>query len=605
MKKIALIGNPNVGKSTIFNILTGMHQHTGNWPGKTVSSAKGIFRYKDDLYEIVDLPGTYSLVAHSEEEEVSRDYILSNEYDLVIVVCDSLCLERNLNLVMQIKEVTNNIIVVVNLLDEAKKKNVEINLSLLEEKVDLKVVGCSARSNIGIDELKKCIIDFKYKKKKRNYQAIEKEDFIYDTNNKCKEIVSDVVKYNANKKDKRDKKIDYFLTNKYIAIPIMGILMLLIFWLTIKGANYPSDLLFKMFNNLNNEFLSFLNFINSPKWLSDMLVGGVFKTLGWVVAVMLPPMAIFFPLFTILEDLGILPRVAFNLDKAFQKCRACGKQSLCMMMGFGCNAAGVVGTRIIDSKRERLIAILTNSLIPCNGRFPSIIVILTIFMVGSSSSFLTVFYLMIVILVGVLMTFLISYVLSKTILKGYPSSFTLELPPFRKPLLLKVIVRSIFDKTIHILARSVVVTIPVGIIVWLCANINIGSISILESINNFFDPFGKLIGLDGVILTAFILGFPANEIVLPIILMSYLQLGTLTDYTSILELKNILIDNNWTILTAINMLIMILFHFPCATTCLTIRKETNSNRWMFISMIIPLILGITLCMITAFIYRLN
>ena len=605
MKKIALIGNPNVGKSTIFNILTGMHQHTGNWPGKTVSSAKGIFRYKDDLYEIVDLPGTYSLVAHSEEEEVSRDYILSNEYDLVIVVCDSLCLERNLNLVMQIKEVTNNVIVVVNLLDEAKKKNVEINLSLLEEKVDLKVVGCSARSNIGIDELKKCIIDFKYKKKKRNYQAIEKEDFIYDTNNKCKEIVSDVVKYNANKKDKRDKKIDYFLTNKYTAIPIMGILMLLIFWLTIKGANYPSDLLFKMFNNLNNEFLSFLNFINSPKWLSDMLVGGVFKTLGWVVAVMLPPMAIFFPLFTILEDLGILPRVAFNLDKAFQKCRACGKQSLCMMMGFGCNAAGVVGTRIIDSKRERLIAILTNSLIPCNGRFPSIIVILTIFMVGSSSSFLTVFYLMIVILVGVLMTFLISYILSRTILKGYPSSFTLELPPFRKPLLLKVIVRSIFDKTIHILARSVVVTIPVGIIVWLCANINIGSISILESINNFFDPFGKLIGLDGVILTAFILGFPANEIVLPIILMSYLQLGTLTDYTSILELKNILIDNNWTILTAINMLIMILFHFPCATTCLTIRKETNSNRWMFISMIIPLILGITLCMITAFIYRLN
>lgn len=605
MKKIALIGNPNVGKSTIFNILTGMHQHTGNWPGKTVSSAKGIFRYKDDLYEIVDLPGTYSLVAHSEEEEISRDYILSNEYDLVLVVCDSLCLERNLNLVMQIKEVTNNVIVVVNLLDEAKKKNVEINLSLLEEKVDLKVVGCSARSNIGIDKLKECIINFKYKKKKINYQTIEKEDFIYDTNNKCKEIVSDVVKYNANKKDKRDKKIDYFLTNKYTAIPIMGILMLLIFWLTIKGANYPSDLLFKMFNNLNKEFLSFLNIINSPKWLSDMLVGGVFKTLGWVVAVMLPPMAIFFPLFTILEDLGILPRVAFNLDKAFQKCRACGKQSLCMMMGFGCNAAGVVGTRIIDSKRERLIAILTNSLIPCNGRFPSIIVILTIFMVGSSSSFLTVFYLMIVILVGVLMTFLISYILSRTILKGYPSSFTLELPPFRKPLLLKVIVRSIFDKTIHILARSVVVTIPVGIIVWLCANINIGSISILESINNFFDPFGKLIGLDGVILTAFILGFPANEIVLPIILMSYLQLGTLTDYTSILELKNILIANNWTILTAINMLIMILFHFPCATTCLTIRKETNSNRWMFISMIIPLILGITLCMITAFIYRLN
>ena len=604
MKRIALIGNPNVGKSTIFNILTGMHQHTGNWPGKTVSSAKGIFKYKESLYEIVDLPGTYSLIAHSSEEEVSRDYILSNDYDLVLVVCDSLCLERNLNLVMQIKEVTNNVIVVVNLLDEAKKKNVEINLDLLEEQIDLKVVGTSARSNIGIDKLKESIISFKYKKKKKNYQTIEKEKFIYDTNKKCNEIVSKVVKYKDNKKDKKDERIDYLLTNKYTSFPIMGILILTIFWLTIKGANYPSNFLFKMFNILNNNLYSFLNFINSPKWLSDMLVGGVFKTLGWVISVMLPPMAIFFPLFTILEDLGILPRVAFNLDKGFQKCRACGKQALCMMMGFGCNACGVVGSRIIDSKRERLIAILTNSLIPCNGRFPSIIVIITIFMVGKSNSFLVVLYLILVILLGIFMTFLISYILSKTILKGYSSSFTLELPPFRKPQFLKVIIRSIFDKTIHILARSIIVTIPVGIIVWVFANINIGSVSILESINNFFDPFGKLIGLDGVIITAFILGFPANEIVLPIILMSYLELGTLTDYTSILELKNILIANNWTILTAINMLIMILFHFPCATTCLTIRKETSSNKWMFISMIIPLVLGITLCMITAFIYRL-
>ena len=604
MKRIALIGNPNVGKSTIFNILTGMHQHTGNWPGKTVSSAKGIFKYNGNLYEVIDLPGTYSLVAHSEEEEVSRDFILSDDYDLVLVVCDSLCLERNLNLVMQIKEITNNVIVVVNLLDEARKKNVEINLDLLEEKIGLKVVGTSARNNIGIDLLKMGIIDFEYKKKNKNYQIIEKNNFIYETNKKCSTIVSEVVKHYENKKDIRDKKIDYLLTNKYTAIPIMGILMLLIFWLTIKGANYPSNLLFKMFDSLNKSLYSFLEFINSPKWLNNMLVGGVFKTLGWVISVMLPPMAIFFPLFTILEDLGILPRVAFNLDKGFQKCKACGKQALCMMMGFGCNAAGVVGTRIIDSKRERLIAILTNSLIPCNGRFPSIIVIITIFMVGSNNSFLIVLYLMLVILLGILMTFFISYILSKTILKGYPSSFTLELPPFRKPQFLKVIIRSIFDKTIHILGRSVVVTIPVGIIVWVFANINIGSVSILESINNLFDPFGKLIGLDGVIITAFILGFPANEIVLPIILMSYLQLGTLTDYTSIIELKNILIANNWTILTAINMLIMILFHFPCATTCLTIRKETSSNKWMFISMLIPLVLGITLCMITAFIYRL-
>ena len=275
-----------------------------------------------------------------------------------------------------------------------------------------------------------------------------------------------------------------------------------------------------------------------------------------------------------------------------------------MMMGFGCNAAGVVGTRIIDSKRERLIAILTNSFVPCNGRFPTIIVIISMFMIGSSnySSFLQVLYLTLFILLGIIMTFLVSFILSNTLLKGYPSSFILELPPYRKPQFIKVIVRSIFDKTLHILGRSIIVTIPTGLIIWLLANINIGDISILNHINNFFDPFGRLLGLDGVIIVAFILGFPANEIVLPIMLMSYLQLGTLTDYNSLLEFKKILVDNNWTILTAINMLILCLFHFPCATTCLTIRKETNSNKWMIISMVLPLICGIFLCLITNLIY---
>jgi len=376
-----------------------------------------------------------------------------------------------------------------------------------------------------------------------------------------------------------------------------------IFWLTITGANYPSDLLFKLFSNLEDNIYSFFNYINIPVWLNNLIVNGILKTLGWVVSVMLPPMAIFFPLFTLLEDLGILPRVAFNLDKGFQKCNSCGKQALCMMMGFGCNAAGVVGTRIIDSKRERLIAILTNSLIPCNGRFPSLIVIISMFLVSNNSSFLNVFFLTIIILVSIGITFFISWLLSKTILKGYPSSFTLELPPYRKPQIIKVIVRSVFDKTLHILGRSVVVTIPVGIIIYMLANINIGDISILSYINNIFDPIGKFIGLDGVIVVAFILGFPANEIVLPIILMSYLNLGILTDYTSINEFKKILVHNHWTILTAINMLIMILFHFPCATTCLTIRKETNSNKWMIISMILPLLIGIILCMIMTFIFK--
>ena len=595
MKKIALIGNPNVGKSTIFNTLTGMHQHTGNWPGKTVSSAKGIFSYKNKDYEVIDLPGTYSLIASSEEEMVSSEYIKSLDYDLVIVVCDSLCLERNLNLVFQILEVTKNVIVVVNLMDEAKKKNIDINLNLLASMLGTKVVGTSARSKIGINELKEEIYNFKKIESVNNSYIIEEESFIYEISNRSKNIISKVVKEHENKKDKRDYFFDKLLTNKYTAFPLMIILLMFIFWLTITGANYPSEILFNLFSNLENYLYNLLSFF--PNWLNDLLINGILKTLGWVVSVMLPPMAIFFPMFTILEDLGILPRVAFNLDKVFQKCNSCGKQSLCMMMGFGCNAAGVVGSRIIDSKRERLIAILTNSFIPCNGRFPIMLVIISIFI--TSNIFFKVSILTLLIIFSILITFLISYLLSKTLLKGYPSSFTLELSPYRKPQFIKVIIRSIFDKTIHILGRSIIVTIPVGIIIYILANTNL-----LIHINNFFDPLGKLIGLDGVIITAFILGFPANEIVLPIILMSYLSLGTLTDYTSIFELKNILINNNWTILTAINMLILILFHFPCATTCLTIRKETNSNKWMIISMILPLLIGIILCMITTSVYNL-
>ena len=596
MKKIALIGNPNVGKSTIFNTLTGMHQHTGNWPGKTVSSSKGIFGFKDKKYEIVDLPGTYSLIANSEEEMVSRDYILSLDYDLVIVVCDSLCLERNLNLVFQILEVTKNIIVVVNLMDEAKKKNVDINLNLLEKKLGVKVLGTSARSKIGIRELKEEIYNFKTKESINNSKVIENSSFIYEVSKKSNDIVSKVVKENANKKEKIDYFFDRLLTNKYVSFPLMIILMMFIFWLTIIGANYPSEILFNLFINVENYLYNFFSFL--PIWLNDLLINGILKTLGWVVSVMLPPMAIFFPLFTLLEDLGILPRIAFNLDKVFQKCNSCGKQSLCMMMGFGCNAAGVVGTRIIDSKRERLIAILTNSFVPCNGRFPILLVIISVFL--TSSIFFKVSILTLLIIFSIMVTFLISFILSKTLLKGYPSSFTLELSPYRRPQFIKVIIRSVFDKTLHILARSIIVTIPVGIIIYILANTGM-----LNTINNFLDPFGKLLGLDGVIITAFILGFPANEIVLPIILMSYLSLGSLTDYTSILELKKILLENNWTILTAINMLILILFHFPCATTCLTIRRETGSNKWMIISMILPLLIGIILCVINSFIFLVN
>lgn len=675
-KRIALAGNPNVGKSTIFNALTGMHQHTGNWPGKTVSQAIGEFKYKNVEYELVDLPGTYSLISHSEEETVARSFLCFEEYDAVIVVCDSLCLERNLNLVLQILEITTNVIVCVNLLDEARKKNVKIDLTLLEKKLGVTVVGTEARSKKGINHLLEKLNGLGKEKKKgtkvryqreieekikemqsilekekikklpsrwlalrlmeqdeileqeiTNYlhysllenhnikellseeTEITKDNLVLQIMKKAEEITSDIVCYQECDYERKSRKIDKILTSKLLGIPIMLGMLMFIFWLTITAANYPSQLLFDFFSYIETYIIHFFDWIHCPDWLNSLLVGGIYRTLSWVVAVMLPPMAIFFPMFTLLEDLGVLPRIAFNLDKGFQKCCACGKQALCMMMGFGCNAAGIIGTRIIDSKRERLIAILTNNLVPCNGRFPTIIVMISMFFIGTSgssgiASLTQVFLLTAIILLGIGMTFLISYLLSKTLLKGVPSSFTLELPPYRKPQIMKVIIRSIFDKTLHVLSRAVIVTIPAGTLIWILANINVGDISILAHINHFLDPFGKIIGLDGVIITAFLLGFPANEIVILIMLMSYLSLGTITDYSSVLELKNLLINNNWTILTAINMIIITLFHFPCSTTCLTIKKETGSIKWMLYAIIIPTICGITICLLTTLIFKL-
>lgn len=674
-KRIALAGNPNVGKSTIFNALTGMHQHTGNWPGKTVTQAIGEFKYKNKEYELIDLPGTYSLISHSDEETVARNFLCFDNFDAVIVVCDSLCLERNLNLVLQILEITPNVIVCVNLLDEARKKKVIINLELLEKKLGVSVVGTEARSKKGINrlldkldeidnekrnvtkvrykkeieekikEIEKFLEDFeignlskrwlslrliekdeilikeidhylgdclsKNKKIKtllKNENPLEKDYLVSEIMKKAENISKEVVIYENNDYERRSRKIDKILTNKLTGIPIMLVMLMIIFWLTITGANYPSQVLFNLFSDLETYIIDFFIWINAPNWINNLVVGGIYRTLSWVVSVMLPPMAIFFPLFTLLEDLGVLPRIAFNLDKAFQKCCACGKQALCMMMGFGCNAAGIIGTRIIDSKRERLIAIITNNFVPCNGRFPTIIVMISMFLIGVNNnkftSLIQVFFLTLVILLGILITFLISYLLSKTLLKGVPSSFTLELPPYRKPQIMKVIIRSIFDKTLHVLSRAIIVTIPAGTLIWLLANIDINSVSILEHINNLLDPFGRIIGLDGVILTAFILGFPANEIVIPIMLMSYLSLGTITDYESIFELKNLLVDNGWTTLTAINMIILTLMHFPCSTTCLTIKKETGSIKWMLYSMLIPTICGITLCLLTTIIFKL-
>ncbi len=610
--KVGLVGNPNVGKSTVFNALTGMKQHTGNWPGKTVDVAMGNLKYKDFSFEIVDLPGTYSLISHSKEEEVTKEFICKENYDVILIVCDAVCLERNLNLVLQILDITSNVVIAVNLIDEAEKKHIEIDYDKLSELLNVPVIPICARDKKGLEN----IIYTLYELSKRNSEIknsllcreCEMQQQNYETKlegktkkyiEKSEEIAAKVVTFKDEKYHEKDLKIDKILTSKITGIPIMLLLLGIIFWITIVGANYPSQLLFELFESLGETLYKFFEYIKAPTVITNIVIGGGYKVLTWVVAVMLPPMAIFFPLFTILEDLGVLPRIAFNLDNAFRKCNACGKQALTMCMGFGCNACGVTGTRIIDSPRDRLIAILTNNFVPCNGRFPTIISIITIFLVGMEgeiwSSINGIIVFLLIIMFSIFSTFFISKLLSKTILKGETSSFTLELPPYRTPKWGSVIVRSIFDKTFHVLWRAIIVAFPTGILIWLLTNLDINGISIINHLVNFVEPLGKLMGLDGVILIAFILGFPANEIVLPIALMIYMSSGELIETNNLIELREILIVNGWTIKTAICTIIFSLMHWPCSTTCLTIYKETKSIKWTLIAILLPTICGIITC----------